>query len=71
MDETEKLETIAKVTDRLAIRYPDALRPVIAGVVAEEYELLDAGRIRTFIPTLVENGARKRLHGLITQTGHA
>lgn len=61
MDDTEKLETIAKVTARLAARYPDAPRPLIAQVVTEEYETLDAGRIRTYIPTLVERGAKNRL----------
>lgn len=40
---------------------------MIAGVVAEEYELLDAGRIRTYIPTLVEHGARNRLREFIAQ----
>ena len=71
MDDMEKQDTIAKVTDRLAARYPDAPKPVIAGVVAEEYELLDAGRIRTYIPTLVENGARNRLRKFAAQTGNA
>jgi hypothetical protein len=37
MDDTEKHDTIAKVTDRLAERYPDAPRPFVARVVAEEY----------------------------------
>jgi hypothetical protein len=36
---------MAKVTDRLAARYPETPRNVIAGVVAEEYALLDGGRI--------------------------
>jgi hypothetical protein len=71
MDDTEKQETIAKVTDRLAARYPDAPRPLIAGVVAEEYEILDGGRIRTYIPTLVEHGARNRLRKFIAQTEDA
>jgi hypothetical protein len=62
MDDKEKHDTITKVTDRLAARYPDAPRPLIARVVAEEYEPLDAGRIRTYIPTLVEHGARNRLN---------
>ncbi len=62
MDDTEKHDTIAKVTDRLAARYPDAPRPLVARVVAEEYETLDTSRIRTYIPTLVEHGARKRLN---------
>ena len=53
MDDTEKHQTIVKVTDRLAARYPHAPRPLIAGIVAEEYKILGAGRIRTYIPTLV------------------
>jgi hypothetical protein len=52
---------MAKVTDRLAARYPETPRNVIAAVVAEEYALLDGGRIRTYIPTLVESGAKNRL----------
>jgi hypothetical protein len=62
MDDTEKHDTIAKVTDRLAARYPDAPRTLVARLVAEEYETLDASRIRTYIPTLVEHGARNRLN---------
>ena len=61
MDDTEKHDTIAKVTDRLAARYPGAPRSRVARVVAEEYESLDASRIRTYIPTLVERGARNKL----------
>lgn len=68
MDDTDKQETIAKVTDRLAARYPDAPRALIAGLVAQESELLDAGRIRTYIPTLVENGARNRLRQVAAQS---
>jgi chromosome segregation and condensation protein ScpB len=62
MDDTEKHDTIAKVIDRLAERYPDAPRPLVARVVAEEYETLDSSRIRTYIPTLVEHGAKNRLN---------
>lgn len=71
MDDTEKQETIAKATARLAARYPDAPRPLIAGLVAQEYELLDAGRIRTYIPTLVENGVRNRLRKFTAQNENA
>ena len=62
VDETERHETIARVVDRLADRFPDAPRALITRVVADEYNVLDAGRIRTYIPTLVEHGARNRLH---------
>lgn len=61
MDDTEKHEIIAKVTDRLAARYPAAPRSLIARIVTDEYEPLEAGRIRTYIATLVEHGARNRL----------
>lgn len=62
MDEAEKQETIANVTDRISARYPDAPRPLIAKVVSEEYDLLGASRIRTYIPTLVERGTRNRIN---------
>jgi hypothetical protein len=52
-----------QVVDRLSTRFPHVPRTRIAGVVGEEFEALNAGRIRTFIPTLVERGARVRLQG--------
>jgi hypothetical protein len=61
MDEMEKHDTIAKVTDRLAARYPDVPLPLVARVVTEEYEALDDSRIRTYIPTLVEHEAKNKL----------
>ncbi len=63
MDDTEKNDTIAKVTDRLAARFPYASRALVARVVGDEYESLDGSRIRTYIPTLVEHGAKNRLKG--------
>lgn len=71
VSETEKEPTIRKVTDRLAVRFPDAPKTVIAGIVAEEYDSLDTGRIRIYIPTLIENSARNRLRrefGTVTTT---
>ncbi|MDQ0823352.1 hypothetical protein QFZ79_001096 [Arthrobacter sp. V4I6] len=55
--------TILKVVDRLAVRFPGAPKARIAEIVREEYDLLAAGRIRIYIPTLIENAARNRLHG--------
>ena len=47
MDDTEKHDTIAKVTDRLAARYPDAPRPLIAQVGRQDPDLHpDSGRKR-------------------------
>lgn len=62
VSEEEKDPTIRKVTDRLAVRFPDAPKTLIAEIVAEEYDSLDTGRIRIYIPTLIENSARNRLH---------
>lgn len=53
---------ISKVTDRLAARFPAAPRHRIERIVEEEYHSLDSGRIRIYLPTLVENSARTRLH---------
>lgn len=62
MDDTEKPDTIAKITERLAARYPEAPRPLVGRIVAEEYGTLDDSRIRTYIPTLVEHRAKDRLN---------
>jgi uncharacterized membrane protein len=49
MDDTEKYDAIAMVTDLIAARYPDVPRAVIGRVVTEEYDSLDATTIRTYI----------------------
>lgn len=60
-DETKE-PIVKRVVERLAVRYPEAPRAHIAGIVGEEYDSLDRGRIRIYIPTLVEHSARTRLH---------
>ena len=62
VSDAEREPTIRKVAERLASRFPAAPRHRIEGIVAEEYDSLDTGRIRIYIPTLVENCARTRLH---------
>lgn len=61
VSEAEKEVVVRAVIDRLSARFPAVPRPHIAGIVREEYESLAEGRIRSYIPTLVENGARNRL----------
>lgn len=61
VSETEKETIVRTVVDRLSARFPEAPRPHIAGIVGEQYESLAGGRIRSYIPTLIENGARTRL----------
>lgn len=61
---------VGKLVDRLALRFPKIHREHIASTVAEEYAALSDGRIRTYIPNLVEHEARSRLrhevHRLLT-----
>ncbi len=61
MNAAENEPSIDQVVERLAVRFPHVPRIHIAGIVGEEFDALNAGRIRTFIPTLVERGARVRL----------
>ena len=61
MNAAENEPSIDQVVDRLAARFPHVPRMHIAGIVGEEFDALNAGRIRTYIPTLVERGARVRL----------
>ncbi|HSO90808.1 MAG TPA: hypothetical protein VLR70_06645 [Arthrobacter sp.] len=62
MSEAEKETIVRTVVDRLSARFPEAPRPHIAGIVGEEYESLADARIKGFVPTLIENGARTQLH---------
>lgn len=60
-NETEN-HLIQHVVERLAARYPQTPRAHVEDVVADEFESLNGGRIRTFVPVLVEHSARDRLH---------
>ncbi len=62
VSDARKDPTIGAIVERLAARFPDAPKSHIAGVVGQEYAQLETGRIRLYIPTLVENSARQRLH---------
>ena len=56
--ETEALQA---VVDRLAERFPGEPRSVIEDVVAHEHSLFDEGRVRDYVPILVERAAKLRL----------
>jgi hypothetical protein len=59
----EELKAIETVVDRLAERFPEALRSNIEDAVRQEHESLSGGRIRDFVPLLVEHAAKARLSG--------
>ena len=67
VSDAEQELTISKITDRLAARFPATSRHRIESIVGEEYHSLDTGRIRIYVPTLVENSARTRLHREVGQ----
>ena len=58
--EKESLE-VEKVVERLTGRFPDTSPIEIATIVHEEHDKLAEGKIRDFIPVLVEHEARDRL----------
>lgn len=58
-----------RVIDQLEARFPGVARTHIEGIVDEEYETLNQGRIRNYIPILAERSAAQRLR-LETQPGH-
>lgn len=57
----EELRALDHVVDRLAERYPAVPRDQIEDIVAEEHRSLDAGRLRDYVPILVEHAVRDRL----------
>jgi hypothetical protein len=62
MNDEAKEPLVRRVVERLAASYPEAPKDHIEDIVAEEYATLDGGRIRSYIPILVERGSWNRLH---------
>jgi hypothetical protein len=58
-----EIQDLSAVVERLAMKFPEQARPDIESVVAEEHSKLDEGRIRDFVPLLVERAAKARLRG--------
>ena len=52
---------IEHAIDRLAERFPTVDRARVEQIVDEELHRLDGGRVRDFIPVLVEHEAKERL----------
>lgn len=58
----DKESIVDTVVQRLSARFPTAPRPRIEGIVGEQYDSLADGRVKIYIPTLIEHGARTRLN---------
>ena len=61
MGEPEEDPVMEKVIDRLSEQFPSLARDHVQQVVDEEFARLEEGRIRDFVPVLVEHAARERL----------
>ncbi|MGI9822982.1 three-helix bundle dimerization domain-containing protein [Agromyces sp. Marseille-Q5079] len=62
--EAAELRSVEEVVDRLAVKYPDVDRAVIAEIVAEEHHEYEGRRVRDFVPVLVEKSAKKRVKAI-------
>ncbi|GAA1761149.1 three-helix bundle dimerization domain-containing protein [Agromyces humatus] len=61
MSELDEARAIENVVARLEARFPTVSHEDVAAVVREEQHRLDDGRVRDFVPVLVEHAARDRL----------
>ncbi|QYF72494.1 three-helix bundle dimerization domain-containing protein [Cryobacterium sp. PAMC25264] len=61
MSELDETQALGHVLDRLSQRFPGLGRAHIANIVEEEHGRLEQGRVRDFVPVLVEKAAKKRL----------
>ncbi len=62
MSDDSREPLVRRVVERLAASYPETPRGHIEAIVADEYDVLERGRIRSYIPILVERSAWNRLH---------
>jgi hypothetical protein len=61
MSELDETQAIDQVIGRLSSRFPTLERDHIAAVVEDEHRQLEKGRVRDFVPVLVEKAAKSRL----------
>lgn len=59
----DEVKALGIVVERLAERFPHLSRSSIEEAVREEHQALDGGRVRDFVPVLVEHAAKARLSG--------
>lgn len=67
MSEIDERQAVEQVAMRLSARFPDLSTALVSSTVRAEHARLD-GRIRNYVPVLVERAARLRL-GSIAPVG--
>ena len=60
-------EAVAEIISRLATRFPDAPRADVEAVVDSEHHAYDGRPVRTYVPVLVERGAKQKLNARSTE----
>lgn len=56
--------TIAEITERLTMRFPEQPEATVRQFVAEAYDELEGAKVRDFVEVLVEKQAKKQLKHL-------
>jgi hypothetical protein len=67
MPKLDEHHAVEEVSMRLSARFPNLSADVIRSTVRDEHSKLN-GRVRDYVPVLVERAARERL-GLLSSTG--
>jgi hypothetical protein len=67
----DESHAIDEVVERLADRFPTLERSHVEEIVQDEWHRLDEGRVRDFVPVLVEHDARKRLRREFREADHS
>ena len=70
-DDRDEAHAIDDITERLAARFPTLERSHVEEIVQDEWHRLDEGRVRDFVPVLVEHEARGRLRRESREAGRA
>jgi len=63
MSDIDELKAVEQVCQRLVVRFPTVPMTTVRATVQEMHAKLD-GPVRTFVPILIEHGAKDRLSAI-------
>ncbi|GAF43328.1 three-helix bundle dimerization domain-containing protein [Rhodococcus wratislaviensis] len=64
MTNDEEILHVEHVIERLVVRYPDLPRETVEKIVHSAHAHYANGKVRDFVPLLVERNAREMIQGL-------